>query len=494
MKLSTLLKGIGSFSVSDDCDVTGLSLSTTTIKSGDLFFALAGHVVDGRSFVAEAIAQGACAVLYEQNDAERFELKATAVPCIAVSDLHKKIGAIAASFHDEPSRQLALVGVTGTNGKSSCVGWLSEALNACNTPCGLIGTLHVGFDQLEPASLTTPDALSLQQHLADFSQQGAKAVAMEVSSHALVQGRVEGVHFTGAVFTQLSRDHLDYHGSMQAYAEAKSTLFAYPELQFAVVNWDDELGRKLYYQHKDRINMVAYSLHVPTQEELSIVYAKTIQASAQGYIVGVVSPWGEGQLYVNVMGRFNISNQLAVLSTMCSLGVDFTKALSALNAVAPILGRMQYLAKPGQPTVVVDYAHTPDALKQALLAVREHCSGSLWCVFGCGGNRDQGKRPQMGQVAEAYADNMVLTNDNPRQEVPEKIIHDILAGVDDKNSVTIEMDRASAIKKAVAEAAEGDVILIAGKGHEDYQLLGEKRLTFSDWQHAELALMKENVL
>jgi UDP-N-acetylmuramoyl-L-alanyl-D-glutamate--2,6-diaminopimelate ligase len=465
--------------------VTGLAMDSRGVAPGSLFLACRGTRRHGMSFADAAARAGAAAIAAEPDaewPTERLAAMASrlGVPVVPVADLSAQASAIAGRFHGEPSARLRVVGVTGTNGKTSVTQFLARAL-APEGPCAVVGTLGIGFaDALQPATHTTPDAVSAQAALAELAAAGARAVAMEVSSHALHQHRVAAVRFDTAVFTNLTRDHLDYHGTMEAYADAKARLFRGSGLRHAVINTDDPVGLALYGETRERVPVVAYGLGGAPAHAARHVVAERVVADVAGLRLHVRSSWGEGEIASPLLGRFNAANLLAVLGVLLAGGVAFDDALGRLAALSTVPGRMERLGGGARPLAVVDYAHTPDALAQALGAVREHCAGTLWCVFGCGGERDRGKRPLMGEVAETLADRVVVTDDNPRGEDGATIVADILAGIGAPARVLVERDRARAIALAVSGAAPGDVILVAGKGHEDTQQIGDRRLPFSD--------------
>src|SRR5690606_16298769 len=425
--------------------------------------------------------RGAAAVVYEPDSranaaaAERA-CAAAGVPLLAVPGLGQSLSLIAGRFFDHPSRGLTLLGVTDTDGKTSVSQFIVQALSE-TAPCGVIGTLGYGqLGSLEPASHTTPDAIRLQQLLNDMRGSGIRHVAMEVSSHALDQGRVAALRFRVAVLTNLSRDHLDYHGSQEAYAAAKARLFAMPGLEHAILNADDEFGRRLLASLPDGVRALTESLSPAAGADL---VCQKLHARPNGLERQLRTPFGGAELSLPLLGRFNAANALAALGALLALEVPLPEAVRRLQRLRPVAGRMQRLGGGGQPQVVIDYAHTPAALAAALDAVREHTEGRVWCVFGCGGERDAGKRAAMGAVADAKADVIVITDDNPRREDPEAIFADILAGVQRQRPQLVH-DRAAAIRLALEQAEAGDTVLIAGKGHEDYQLVGERRLAFND--------------
>jgi UDP-N-acetylmuramoyl-L-alanyl-D-glutamate--2,6-diaminopimelate ligase len=470
-RLSDLLAGFASTPPRQNPEIHGLALDSRELQPGGLFLAVPGQDADGRSFIPQAVANGAVAVAYDASD--DFTPPPVTVPLVAIQNLKHTVGHIADRFYGSPSRYLLVIGVTGTNGKTTCSHLLAQVLDRPDGRCGVIGTVGVGFPgALERATHSTPDALRVHALLAEFARQGATSVCMEVSSHALDQGRVQGVVFTVALFTNLTRDHLDYHGSMQAYGEAKARLFAWPGLKAAVINCDDAFGRDLIERARGHCAVTSYGL---TQGE---VHALEVNPSLQGLRLRVATAHGEVSLVSGLLGRFNAANLLAVLACLLACGRPLAESAARLAQARAPGGRMERFGHDRQPTVVVDYAHSPDALEKVLQALREHVQGRLWCVFGCGGDRDRGKRPQMGRIAEALADDVILTDDNPRSENPEAIINDIAAGMHKRPPVL--RDRAAAIRAAVQQARPGDIVLIAGKGHEDYQQIGAQRLAYSD--------------
>jgi UDP-N-acetylmuramoyl-L-alanyl-D-glutamate--2,6-diaminopimelate ligase len=479
--LSELLQGLCETAVADVM-VSGMALDSRKVVKDDLFFALAGTRSHGSQYIEAALKAGAVAVLAEA-------CPAVDVPCVVVKDLKEKVGLIAERFYQSPSQQLRAIGVTGTNGKTSCCHFIAQALNETVAPAAVIGTLGNGFiDHLEEATHTTPDAITLHAMLRRFVDGGAKSVTMEVSSHGLEQGRVAGVHFDVALFTNLSRDHLDYHGGMDAYGRAKAQLFQVPGLRGAVVNGDDAFGQSLLNEIPAGIETLVYSL---SDEAFSrkTVRGRVVSQDRDGMAVDVETPWGNGHLHTPLLGRFNAGNLLAVLATLLLCGVELQTALQKLAQLQMVPGRVErFGGTADKPLVVVDYAHTPDALHQVLLTLREHCDATLWCVFGCGGDRDQGKRPQMGEIADRYADRVVLTDDNPRHEDGDRIITNIRAGIGQDDKVIVLRDRAEAIRHAVQNAAVNDVVLVAGKGHETWQQVGDIKRAFSDREQVCLAL------
>lgn len=458
-------------------------------QPGDLFFAYLGQPENFPNYIKNALENGAAAIIKPGTSSHIEWHEQT--PIISLTNLEPQIGRFAANFYGNLSAPLKTVGVTGTNGKTSCSQYIAQALQAYGQSCGVIGTLGYGFpNQLTPGTLTTPDVFSLQKYLAQLRQEGAQAIAMEVSSQGLAEYRVDGIPFTAALFTNLTRDHIDYHGSFEAYAAAKERFFTFSDLQFAVFNLDDTQGRKWAQQFSSRYPIYGYSL----QDSSSPIYASDIQYFNDGTCALIRTPWGKGELRSNLLGQFNLSNLLGVLSVLCGLGLPLEEALKHLRHLQAVTGRMQTLGGQGQPVVVVDYAHSPDALEKVLLALRAHIkAGKLWVVFGCGGDRDPGKRPLMGDIAERYSDYVIVTNDNPRHEEPDRIIGEIMQGISAPQKVTIIPDRAQAIAHAISSADIDDVVLIAGKGHELYQQIGDEKRPFNDLEQAHIQLtLKQN--
>ncbi len=470
--LRELLDGLARVPGVANREVRGLKTDSRRVQPGDLFMALPGMVADGREYIGDAVASGACAVVHETNDG--YTLRNAPVPVFGVSGLSQKIGFIADRFYGSPSHRLVVVGVTGTNGKTTCTQLLAQTLDQPPKRCAVIGTLGSGFPGALNASIhTTPDAVTVQRLMTDFLGQGATHVAMEVSSHALDQGRVNGVLFHVAIFTNLTRDHLDYHGDMTSYGLAKAKLFATDGLKYAVINHDDDYGRGLLDGVSAPVTFLSYGIKGGN------VRASEVRLSAEGLWLRIQTPYGETELRSPLIGHFNVYNLLAVLATLLALGVELKDAAARLaRAHAPAGRAERFGGARGQPLVVVDYAHTPDALEKILTALREHTPGKLWCVFGCGGDRDRGKRPVMGEIAERLADVVMLTDDNPRHESGDAIIAEIAGGM--HASPRIVRDRRVAIQTAIQSAAAGDIVLVAGKGHEDYQQVGDERRPYSD--------------
>ena len=486
-----------------------VSADSRQIQSGDIFFAYpVGHgnaLRDGRQFIDAALEAGAVAVVFDPTGSGAQYLDHP--QCFAVKNLSSHVGELCAQWYEYPSKQLNIIGVTGTNGKTSITQWLAQALDQSNHRAAVLGTLGTGFPgALKQTGYTTPDAPKLQTQLKELRDAGAKSVAMEVSSHALDQDRVGGTQFNCAVFTNLTQDHLDYHGSMTDYAEAKAKLFQQAGLEHAVINLDDTFGRELAMKllAKDTIKVWAYALSQKAftgfekfGARLQRVYAKDTVLNGAGYdslftYEGVAA----NTLHIPLLGEFNVSNALAVWTVLLTQGFNSDQASKRVSQLHPVLGRMELITfnkhqKSEGLLVVVDYAHTPDALEKTLQTLRpiaEQRSGKIWCVFGCGGDRDVGKRPQMGAVAEKLADQIIITSDNPRSEAPEAIMTMIRSGIAQENTnVQMIGDRAAAIMAAVRNADAKDIVLVAGKGHETSQEINGKKFDFSDQEHIRLA-------
>jgi UDP-N-acetylmuramoyl-L-alanyl-D-glutamate--2,6-diaminopimelate ligase len=463
-----------------------ITSDSRTVQPGDAFAAYPGTRADGRAYIAQAIRSGAGAVLWEpQGFAWNPEWSAAQLP---VENLKSKVGVIADFIFGSPSQALWVVGVTGTNGKTSCTHWIARSLDRCGRRAAVVGTLGNGLvDALEHATHTTPDAALLQEMLARYKSAGARSVALEVSSHGLDQGRVNGVAFDVALFTNLTRDHLDYHGTMAAYGAAKARLFGWPGLHAAVINADDAFGQSLADAARARGQKVlTYGL------ANADVAATGIANASRGVALSVATPWGRGDIQTKLVGAFNASNLLGCLAVLLASDVPLVDALVALASVEPPPGRMQRLGGGAAPLVVVDYAHSPDALEKVLTALKPAVQegGALICVFGCGGDRDAGKRPEMGRIVSALADRVIVTSDNPRGEDPAGIASAIVRGIRDSGNRhwIVDLDRTTAINAGIGGAKSGDVVLIAGKGHEDYQEANGVRTPFSDVAVASAAL------
>lgn len=490
MYLSALLNSFITLPLEAEREITQLCLDSRRVSAGSLFLAIKGTQQDGRLYIDSAIEKGAAVVLVEAAQENEALIWKNNVPLVPIYQLQQKLGEIAARFYQQPAEQLSVFGVTGTNGKTSCTHFLAQILDRLHKKTGIIGTLGSGFyNQLGEAGLTTPDAVSLQALLADFVKQGADAVAMEVSSHSIDQGRINGIRFEVGLFTNLTQDHLDYHGTLANYAAVKKRFLAEAATKAVVINAEDEYGRAWMAEISQYKPVYAYSANGHIATSVPLVYADNIQLSLSGITADIHSPWGEATLHAALIGQFNLANLLATLTALCVYGIPFQEVIKQLAFIQPVSARMQTVGgKQGEPLVVVDYAHTPDALEKVLQALRHHTAGKLICVFGCGGDRDQGKRALMARVAETWADAVIVTNDNPRHEDPAKIAADIMAGFAHPEHISICLDRSKAIKNSIQLATENDCILIAGKGAERYQQIGDQKIPFNDVEEVEACL------
>jgi UDP-N-acetylmuramoyl-L-alanyl-D-glutamate--2,6-diaminopimelate ligase len=483
MALVDLLDGTDALPPIPDVAVSGLTQDSRAVAAGDAFIALAGASAHGLRFAEVARAAGAVAIVFEAPAPTDAAIPAAAV---GVPNLRAKLGGVANRFYHEPSQALVVVGVTGTNGKTSFVQLLTQALSLHGDLAGSIGTLGAGLvGRIVAGERTTPDVIAVHRLLAEMRDAGASHVAMEVSSHALDQGRVDAVAFDVAVFTNLTRDHLDYHGDMDAYGEAKARLFAWPTLRAAVVNLDDPFGAALHARLPASLRRIGVSSRGAHDAELS---AGDIRLDTGGIRFELRSRETMHAIASPLVGRFNVDNLLAVAGALVALDWPLADIAALLPRLQPVHGRMNRVGGDARsPLVVVDYAHSPDALEQALSSLRAHTTGALVCVFGCGGERDRGKRPQMGEIASRLADWTIITDDNPRGEDGDAIVADILAGFDSLDAEIVR-DRDVAIALAITRARPGDVVLIAGKGHEPYQEVDGVRRPFDDMAHARAAL------
>lgn len=460
--------------------ISGITSDSRLVEPGSLFIAYPGETSDGRDYIADAIKNGAVAVVWEENGFNwnpKWDIKNIAIP-----HLKLQAGHIASQFYKKPSANMLAIGVTGTNGKTSVTHWIAQAFNHLDQAATVVGTLGNGFlNALEPTQNTTPGPIELQKMLARYVSRDAKVVAMEVSSHGLDQGRLNGTEFDVAVFTNLTRDHLDYHRTMAAYEDAKRKLFAWRSLKASVINHDDLFGKVLAEELNEEFkHVLTYGMHSGEVRANNVVYHDSY------FTAHVTTPYGDADIKVKLIGEFNVYNTLAVLATLLVSEVSFEDAIFAISQLKPVSGRMQIVGGGKLPTVVVDYAHTPDALEKVLSTLRTLTKSKLICVFGCGGDRDAGKRAEMGRVVDQLADVAVVTTDNPRSEDPQHIIQAVLAGMG--TQYIVEEDRAKAISIAILSANPEDVVLIAGKGHEDYQEIKGVKHYFSDMQEAELVL------
>ncbi len=494
-RLSALLDGLAEVPSGLDREITGIALDSRKVGSGDLFLACAGTRQHGLLFAQRALEQGAAAIVWEpagdQAQTLVSALDTGETPVLPVAQLSAQVSHLAGRFYGHPDRGMTLIGITGTNGKTSVCQLVTQALSR-ERPCAMIGTLGAGLPgALAGTGMTTPDGVRVQALLAAFRKQDVKSVAMEVSSHALDQNRVADLGFDTAVFTNLSRDHFDYHGSFEHYAASKARLFHWPGLRCAVINLDDPFGRELIGNLAPEVRVIGYSLDCETGARAGLddwLCAGLVETLPEGLSIRIVSSHGEAQIHSSLLGQFNASNLLAATGVLLQQGWTLHKAAEVLAGLPTVPGRMALLGGGDRPSVVVDYAHTPDALEKALLAARAHCPGRLHVVFGCGGDRDPGKRPIMGELASRLADVCCLTDDNPRTEPSERILEQILAGIESPQAVCVKADRRQAIFRTIAGARAGDLVLVAGKGHEDYQRVGDQVLHFDDHEVVREAL------
>lgn len=480
----------------NDFPLSHLCIDSRLVNKNDVFIAIQGAAFDGRNFISQAILAGAVAILIETNKKsdnlkiDYIQQDKKLIPQIEVFQLSKRLSAIASEFYHFPSKKLSVIGVTGTNGKTTVTQLIAQCATLLNEKCALMGTIGNGiYNHLEPSVNTTASAVDIQTLLADFVKKHVKVVTMEISSHGLVMNRVKGLNCVATVFTNLSRDHLDYHKTMSKYAKAKWSLFSsdIKEMQVSsagksIINYDDKYGKR-WIEKLSQVTAVSCqpkSLRKLKSLNIPYVGVSMIEYHDKGAKIHMESSWGNSVINSRLLGEFNVSNLLLALATLLTLEFPFFAVINMASYLKPICGRMEVLHAKNYPTIIVDYAHTPDALQKALLASRIHCKGSLWVIFGCGGDRDTGKRPLMGEIAEKFADKIVLTNDNPRTEDEMKIINDIKQGLLNHNNMQVITDRVRAIKQTISQAGSNDVILIAGKGHEDYQIVGKVKHHYSD--------------
>lgn len=481
--LSGLLRGFADVTPPLDCVVSGLSDDSRVLQPGQLFLAFPGSHSDGRNYLKSAVAAGAVAVAYE-SDAERCAVGDIGVPAFAIDGLRERVSEIAARYYGQPSCDLNIYAVTGTNGKTSCSHFLAQVLSQSKR-CGVLGTLGNGlWGHLAPAPLTTPSAIVLQQMLAQMKADGVADVVMEASSHGLAQGRLSAVKVNTAIFTNLTQDHLDYHHTMQDYAASKQRLFDISTVEYAVINVYDAFGRQLADRLPANIHLYSYGLQAADGGERNaaqpMVLGRLCGSDIDGVELEITTPEGAVSLKSRVYGRANAENLLAVLAALLANRMPLDEAVRRMSSIEPVRGRMERFGGVDKPLVFVDYAHTPDALASVLADLKRHCPGKLYLVFGCGGNRDRSKRASMGSIARRFADQIIITDDNPRHEDANAIVNDILEGIEDSDGVRIEHNRRQAITLALAAARASDVVLIAGKGHENYQILGDRFLPFCD--------------
>ncbi|ABF14169.1 UDP-N-acetylmuramoylalanyl-D-glutamate--2,6-diaminopimelate ligase [Baumannia cicadellinicola str. Hc (Homalodisca coagulata)] len=467
-----------------ECLITGISMNSMTAQYGDLFIAIQGHKQDGRDYIPSAIAKGVAAILAEaKGQTKHGEIhKLHDVPIIYFNQLNKMLSAIAGHFYQQPSRFLRLIGITGTNGKTTISYLLANWLSLLGETSAVMGTIGNGiFGNLNASNNTTSSAIEIQRFLRQVCDQGVKFSIIEVSSHGLVQDRVSNLNFAAAVFSNLSQDHLDYHLDMVQYEKAKWKLFSELNVSKRIINVDDTVGKN-WLVHLPQAVAVTANNSIPHNWPGYWLCARKIIHHTSGVNINFNSYWGSGEIYSNLIGEFNVSNILLSLATLLVLGYSLKNLVKTSRKLQAICGRMEVFSAHGWPVVIVDYAHTPDALAKALLAVKMRCQGKIWCIFGCGGNRDKSKRPIMGAIAEEYADYIIITNDNPRWEEPQDIIEDIKCGFINGNHTnkTVILCRSLAIQHAIIHASPQDIILIAGKGHENYQIIKGKQFYYSD--------------
>ena len=467
--------------------ITGLTADSRTVQPGDLFVAYPGLNSHGLDYVERAIEQQAAVIVWQPSDAwdqlrvDRLSAQQS-IPFRCYTALSANLGRLADRFFNHPSRHMAVVGVTGTNGKTSCVHFMASVLHQ-SAPCGMLGTLGNGlYGQTAASQMTTADVVSVHRWMSKMQTDQCAAVVMEVSSHALHQGRVDSVQYNVAILTNISRDHLDYHGDMASYTRVKKQLFQQSNLDAVVINADDPAADEFIAAVRPGVSIITFGLHAAKQTDAQHIWLHDVQLNPNGMNFKIFSSWGEGHISCVLFGVFNVMNLGASLGALLALGMDFDLAIERLQGCITVPGRLAYYHTEGKPHVFVDYAHTPDALAQSLRTLSDHFSGKRLCVFGCGGDRDRGKRALMGAIAEKNAEKIILTDDNPRSEPGDEIVRQILSGVKHSNAIVVERDRAEAIRLAFKYATSEDVILVAGKGHEDYQIVAHERLPFSDAQ------------
>lgn len=468
--------------------VDNLQLDSRKVSSGDVFVAIKGHAVDGRLFIDKAIASGAIAIIADADHLhpDQYIEKRESIPVIYLDNIGSQLSLLAGRLYQ--FSPMKLIGITGTNGKTTISQLIAQWIDLVGQKAAVMGTTGNGFlNDLKPAANTTGNAIEIQQTLSQLQQQGAQYTALEVSSHGLVQGRVKSLPFAAAAFTNLSRDHLDYHGTMEEYAEAKFSLFSQHDCQHKIINADDAIGQQWLKRLPDAISISLYKPEkVPTHKSL---WADKVLYSDNGISLQLNGDWGKTQFQAPLIGAFNASNLLVALATLLSLGFELDQLVQVAPQLTPVIGRMELFQSPkAQAKIVVDYAHTPDALEKALMALRVHCQGKLWSIFGCGGDRDTGKRPMMTEISERLADESIITDDNPRSEDPSQIVADMLQGAINPEHIHVIHSRYQACEYALQQASENDIILLAGKGHEDYQIIDGQTVHYSDRETAQALL------
>ncbi len=494
MTLSQLLKDVCEIECLPDVEIKGLALDSRQVEPGYIFVALEGHFEHGLAYAEAAISRGAIAVLcdaqYDQYCQQILAKISASTVCVPIKHLSIKLSQLANAFYDYPSEKLFVSGVTGTDGKTTVSHFIAQSMQSPASAAALIGTLGNGLvDQLDKSAQTTPDMLSLQRMLAQYVDSGASSVSMEVSSHGLDQNRVDGISFDVAILTNLSRDHLDYHGDLESYKQAKKKLFTGNMSKALVLNADDALGQELYQQLAGQKPIWLYGMNEDRARKSEMyVYATQLETHRDGMQFMLHSSQGSIEIKSGLIGDFNVYNMLACFCVLLQSGLNFNLAVKRIEKLKTVPGRMEIIAQPDKPVVVIDYAHTPEALSQVLKNIRKHTDGKVICVFGCGGDRDAGKRPIMAKVAEENSDLVILTSDNPRNEDPALIIDEVQQGICDPLKWIVEADRSRAIRQAINMASADDLVLLAGKGHEDYQIIGNKKIPFSDREQALISL------
>jgi UDP-N-acetylmuramoyl-L-alanyl-D-glutamate--2,6-diaminopimelate ligase len=481
-----------------DIMISDLVLDSRDVAIHKAFIAIDGHALDGRDFIPQAVSLGAKVIVAQCDDITshgHVEMREQSV-IVHFYQLSENLSELAGYFYQFPANSMSVIAVTGTNGKTSTVQLTSQLAYLMGEQSASIGTLGAGMyspssdsKALQNNVNTTPDAISMQRLLAEFVSEGAFQVALEASSHALVQNRIKAVKTDIAIFTNLSRDHLDYHGSMAKYGLAKRRLLSQPELAYAVINVNDPEHKNWLVNIPKTTSVVLYGQNINAADvpsEYQYCVANNIRYTAEGIALSVQSSWGECELRLLLLAEFNVSNVLAAICSQLCLGKSLKQIAYIVQKLKPVAGRMELYSRQKHATIVVDYAHTPDALEKALLAAKQHCHGKLFCVFGCGGDRDVGKRSLMGEIAERLSNKVILTDDNVRSENPKDIIQGILAGCINPEQVLVEHDRKTAIKAAAKQASAGDIILVAGKGHENYQVIGNQTLAYDERQFVAL--------
>jgi UDP-N-acetylmuramoyl-L-alanyl-D-glutamate--2,6-diaminopimelate ligase len=454
-------------------EVQGVSNDSRNVQPGDVYLAGPRLILDGRDYIGDARKMGAVAILCEPP-VPSLKLD---IPLVEVRNLRAKTGNIASRCYNNPSSKMLVIAITGTNGKTSCSHFIAQVLGSIKLKCGVIGTMGVGIPgALEDSAMTTPDPIELQKNLAALLDLSCNAVTLEASSHGLAQDRLIGTEVDIAIFTNITRDHLDYHSSFDEYFASKKLLFSSFELKTAIINCDDEYGRELCEFVSEAVSIYSFGI----ENKNADVGCSDIELNERGMSFNLQTPWGSRPISSELMGRFNIYNLLATAAVLGSQGLSIESIAQALQSLKTVKGRMEVIRHASIATVIIDYAHTPDALEKALQAIKEHCTGALWCVMGCGGDRDIGKRPLMGEIASRLADYLVITDDNPRSESSSKIAEDIYAGIVAGSDVQVNTNRQSAIRRALSKAKPEDIVLIAGKGHEEYQEIKGTKLSFSD--------------